>query len=310
MARRRVSREIAGMSRTSRGFRIVASFGLALFALPPLAHAFESLFVRIRLDPSLAALFTESEAHAEVQDGFLIGEGSERIRRLPDGRLSIERKRKYTAVRNTETKAVAKLPEPWSASSSVLIEPNLRLVRSDTRYDFKPSGDGVFPAGKLSDKHSWLFEKDRTLVRAVDQGRRLQRQEIQRGKVIKEDRYDYPVTSAPLEVIGLYLSVAVARGIDRFDFDLLVPGGDTHGVRSEITRTRDLTRFAEGYRVPKARLKVAEPLAVVDMRLASPFKHVFFPHHFYMAFSIENPDRLVMMWGGDPDSNLQAFRKP
>jgi hypothetical protein len=35
---------------------------------------------------------------------------------------------------------------------------------------------------------------------------------------------------------------------------------------------------------------------------------VFFPHHFYLAFSASEPSKLVMMWGGDPDKNLQAFR--
>lgn len=279
-------------------------------ALPTLAYAFDSLFTRIRLDHTLAQTFPDSDAQADVQDGFLIGEGSERIRHLPDGRLSIERRRTYTSLRRTDTKAVAKLPEPWTASSSVLLAPNLRLLRADTRYDFKRSADSAFVDYKLSAEHPWLFENDRSLIRATDQGRRLQRQELKAGKVTKDERYDYPANSAPIEAIALYLSVAVARGVDRFDFDLLVPGGSTHGVRSQIVRTRDVAHFAQGYRVPKERLKVTEPVAVVDMRLASPVKYLFFPHHFYMAFSVDHPDQLMMMWGGDPDTNLQAFRKP
>ena len=286
------------------------SLAALLCAPPALAYAFDSLFARVRLDHTLAELFPDSDARADVQDGFLIGEGSERIRRLPDGRLSIERRRTYTAVRRTDTKAVAKLPEPWTASSSVLLEPNLRLIRADTRYDFKRTGDAAFADYKLSEQHEWLFEHDRSLIRATDKGRRLQRQEIKQGKVLEDERYDYPTNSAPIEVIALYLSVAVARGVDRFDFDLLVPGGGTHGVRSQIVRTRDVTRFAQGYRVPKERLQIGEPVAVVDIRLASPVKYLFFPHHFYMAFAVDHPDRLMMMWGGDPDTNLQAFRRP
>ena len=282
-----------------------------LCALPALAYAFDSLFTRVRLDQSLAALFPDSETRADVQDGFLIGEGSERIRHLPDGRLSIERRRRYTAVRRSDTQAVAKLPEPWTGSSSVLLDANLRLIRADTRYGFKSSGDAVFADYKLSEKHAWLFETDRSLIKATDQGRRLQRQEMKQGKVIKDSRYDYPANSAPLEAITLYLSVAVARGIDRFDFELLVPDGGTHGVRSQVVRTRNVARFAEGYQLPRERLQSTEPLAVVDMRLASPVKYLFYPHHLYMAFDVDHPDQMLMMWGGNPDSShVLAFRKP
>jgi hypothetical protein len=81
-----------------------------------------------------------------------------------------------------------------------------------------------------------------------------------------------------------------------------------HGVRSTVTLTRDVRKEARGYRVPKDRQLAKEPLAVVDMRLASPFKYLFFPHHFYMAFSAAQPSKLMMMWGGDPEATLQAFR--
>jgi hypothetical protein len=282
----------------------------ALCALPALAYAFESLFVRVRLDSSLGNLFPDSRACADVQDGFLRGEGCETVRRLPGGQLSILRRRVYTSVRRTDTNAVALLPEPWMAVSNVLVDPRLRLVRADTRYDFKRTGDAAFVDYRLSEKHAWLFESDRSVVNAIDGGRRLQLQELKQGKIIKQSAYDYPPNSAPVELIALYLSVAVARGIDRFDFDLLVPGGDTHGVRSQITRTRDLARFAQGYKLPAHQLQTAEPLAVVDMRLASPIKYLFFPHHFFMAFAVDHPDRLMMMWGGDPNTNLQAFRRP
>jgi hypothetical protein len=67
-------------------------------------------------------------------------------------------------------------------------------------------------------------------------------------------------------------------------------------------------RLSEGYPVPKDRQLAKEQLAVVDMRLASPIKYLFFPHHFYMAFSAAQPSKLMMMWGGDPEATLQAFR--
>ena len=79
-------------------------------------------------------------------------------------------------------------------------------------------------------------------------------------------------------------------------------------MRAETHRTRDLARYAKGYRVPKSRLTPSEPTALVDMRLASPVKHLFFPHHFFMTFSVREPWKLTLLWGGDPDENLQAFR--
>jgi len=281
----------------------------AVCVTPAAAYGFESLFGRIRVDSSLANVFPDSDAVADVQDGFLLGTGSERIRRLPDGRLSIQRTRHYTALRHPDTGAVATLPEPWDVTANLLLTPSLRLIRNDTRFNFRRSGDTVFPDHPLSERHAWLFESDHTLVFAYDQGRRLQQQGWKQGKLVKQENYAYPSQAVPLESVGLYLTVAVQRGVDRFDFDLLGPDGSLHGVRSQIVRTRDLRRFAEGYRVPKERLLAGHPLAVVDMRLASPIKYLFFPHHFYMAYSTEHPDQLIMMWGGDPDTNLQAFRR-
>ncbi|MEY4578831.1 MAG: hypothetical protein RL701_3534 [Pseudomonadota bacterium] len=271
--------------------------------------AFDGLFSHVRVDRSLAAGFQDSDTEADVQDGFLIGVGRERVRRLPDGRLSIERWRRYTAVRNADTHAVAKLPEPWSVHANVLLEPTLRVIRVDTRFDFKPSGDHVFSDTTLSEKYKWLFEADHTLLRAVDQGRRLQLQSFRQGKGVKQQTYDYPVGSAPLDVVGLVLALAVQRSVDQFDFDLIAPDGSVHGIEAKVTRTRDLRGFAKGYRVPKERLVTPAPVAMVDMRLASPIKYLFFPHHFFMAFASEQPDQLLMMWGGDPDTNLQAFRR-
>jgi hypothetical protein len=282
---------------------------VGICACPQLAHGFDSLLQRVRPEPALANAFRDADSEADVQDGFLIGVGSERVRHLPDGRLSVERVRRYTSVRRSDTQAVAKLPEPWEATASILLEPTLRVIRIDTKLNFKRSGDAAFKDYKLSEKHAWLFEADRTLLRSVAAGRRLQLQSFQRGKLQKQDTYDYPADAIPLELVGMFLTVAVQRGVDHFDFNLLAPGGDVHGVRSQVTRTRDVRRFAVDYHVPRERLVTAQPVALVEMRLASPIKYLFFPHHFYMAFSTAHADELDMMWGGDPDTNLQAFRR-
>jgi hypothetical protein len=255
-------------------------------------------------------MFEPTEAHADVQDGFLIGTGVERMRHLPDGKLEIVRTRHYTSVRHPDKHSIAPLPKPWDATSTLVLDPSLRLIRSDTRLSFDRNADGMFPGAKLSDAHDWLFKFDRSLTRAVDGGGRLEQQSSLGGKPVKSERYDYPTSATPLEVVGLYLSVAVARRIDEFDFDLLTPGGSRHAVRAQIHRTRDLHPYAKGYRVPGRMLTSERPLAVVDMRLASPIKYLFFPHHFYMAYDQAEPSKLMMMWGGDPDENLQAFRTP
>lgn len=290
--------------------RVSVLAALLLCVGPAVASAYDSLFSRMKADASLAKIFRDGVARADIQDGLLIGVGTEQLRHLPDGRLSLVRKRHYTAVRRPDTKQVAKLPEPWEATTTLVLEPNLRLVRADTRVAFKQdAGDALFADYKLSKEHKWLFEADHSVLKAVDLGRKLQMQLFLRGKGVKQSTIDYPADSAPLDTIALYLSAAIARGIDRFDFQLLVPGDGTHGVRAQVHRTSDVSRFAEGYRLPKSRLRAQETLAVLDMRLASPIKYVFYPHHFFMAFSLAHPDQLLMMWGGDSDSNLQAFRR-
>jgi hypothetical protein len=253
-------------------------------------------------------VFPASESRAEVSDGFLIGMGTEVVRPQPDGSLQIERTRVYTRVRDTESGRIAKFPEPWRARSVLTVSPALRLVAVDTQLFFKASGDGVFPGSKLSERHEWLFAVDRTQTKASADSRKLTYQSWKGAKRVKSDTYDYPPDAVPLELVGMFLSVAVQRQLDRFDFELLVPGGSTHGVRAETHRTRDVTSFAKGYRVPKSKLISSEPVALVDLRLASPVKYVFFPHHFFMTFAISEPWKLTMLWGGDPDENLQAFR--
>jgi hypothetical protein len=148
---------------------------------------------------------------------------------------------------------------------------------------------------------------DHTSLRASADGKHLSYQVFLGDKRVKSENYDYPADSVPLELVGLLLTVAVQRQLDTFDFALLV-GSDTHGVRAQTHRTRDLRRWAQGYRLPKSRLVANETQAVVDMRLASPIKYIFFPHHFYMAFSVREPWKLNLLWGGDPDENLQAVR--
>jgi hypothetical protein len=284
---------------------------LLLAPWPSSARAYDSLFEKLtadkHADQTLAASLADYEAHADVQDGFLIGTAVERLRHQPDGKLVLERTRRYTQIRHPDTHAIAKLPQPWEASATFLLDSSLRVLHGDTRLRFYRSGDTVFPGYKFSDHLDWLFKVDHTQLRAVA-GDKLESQSFQQGKLQSSARYDYPHDVAPLEIVALYLSVAVQRHIEQFDFQLLVSGGDTHGIRAQVHRTRDPARYASAYHLPKARLVASETLAMVDLRLASPVKYLFFPHHFFMAFSEREPAKLMMMWGGAPDDSLQAFR--
>lgn len=282
--------------------------GTVILGSTATGYAFDSLFKRVPRDEALSGVFKEYQSHARVEDDFMIGTGTEHVRTLPDGKLSVERKLVYTHVRRKDTRAVAKLKQPWTAQGTFLLEPNLRLIRGETKFQISRAGDTVFPDYKLSEHHDWLFKFDHVVLRSYDNGRRLQLQEFLQGKVQKTKKYDYPEDSAPLEIIGLLMAVAVQKGLDKFEFELLEPGGDLHGIRTEVHRTRDVRRFSEGYNVPKDKLTAPEPLAVVDMRLSSPIKYLFFPHHFYMAFSAREPTKLMMVWGGDPEAQLKAFR--
>jgi hypothetical protein len=295
-------------SNTRASYALAALALLLCLGITPLGHAFDSLFKRMPQDQTWASVLGEYESRAQVEDDFMIGVGTEHVHKLPDGKLSVERKVVYTHVRRNDTKAVAQLPEPWTATGKFLLEPNLRIVRGETKLQMARSGDTVFRDYKLSEHHDWLYKFDQTVLRSYANGRRLQLQEFRAGKVTDTKNYDYPPNSAPLEVIGLYIAVAVQRGLEQFDFDLVAPGGDVHGIRTNVVRTRDVSRFSEGYSVPKDKLQAKEPLAVVDMRLASPIKYLFFPHHFYMAFSAREPTKLMMVWGGDPSAQLQAYR--
>jgi hypothetical protein len=283
-------------------------FGMAVLAWSLPSRAFDSLFKRLDPHTSLAAAFPASESHADVEDGFLLGVGMERLTHLPDGTLRVERTRKYTRIRNPDTGKLANLPEPWEISANLIVQPSLRMVLSEMRFKFKRSGDTVFPDYKFSEHEAGLFDHDHSVTHASANGQRITHQEFNHGKLGKSETYDYPPQSVPVELIGLLLSAAVQRHVDQFDFQLLVPDGSTHGVRAQTHRTRDVRPYAKGYRIPPRHLLASEPLAVVDLRLSSPIKYLFYPHHFYLAFSVREPWKLMMLWGGDPDKNLQAFR--
>jgi hypothetical protein len=291
----------------SRGALAAYAF-LVVWTCAAHGHAFSSLFEHVHQDATLAALLPESAARASMQDGVLFGTGSERLQRLPDGALRVDRTRRYTHVRHPKTGKFVKLPEVWEVTAALRLTPQLRLVSCDTRFNFKREADNILGDYRLSEHQAWMFEKDRSVLRANKDGTTLTRQDYLAGKPIKTERYDYPQGAMPVEILGLVMGIAVQRRIDQFDFELIVPDGDTHGVRAQVRRTRDLHRFAKGYRVPPSRLKAEETLAVVDIHLSSPIKSLFFPHHFYLAYADHEPWQLMMMWGGDPSETIQAFR--
>jgi hypothetical protein len=272
------------------------------------ALAFDSLASRLPRNAPLSAILGSGEARAEVKDGPLLGIGHERVTLLDDGRLRVERTRTYTRLRHPETGRLVKLPEPWRMHSRLTVSSGLRLRRAETRLEFHKSADDVLGDYKLSEERASLFERDRIKVVANAAATKLTRTSSLRGEVVERDSYDYPQDAIPIEVIGLSLSAAVDRRIDRFDFDLLLPGGSTHGVRSVVHRTQDASAFADGYGVPKRRLPRGEDLAVIEMRLSSPVKYMFFPHKFYIVYAASEPRRQLALWGGDPDEHLQAFR--
>ena len=287
---------------------LLCAAGTCAWASP--SWAFSSLFEYLGGGAALSALLPEEESRAVVQDGFVSGTAIERVRHLTDGGLVIQRFRHYTQIRHPETHAVAKLPEPWEFEAYLVVDPSLRLVRADTRLHFKRSADTLFADYKFSERHAWLFKWDRSVVRATEGGKKLELQSYLNHKPLGGVRYDYPRDAIPIEIIPQYLSVAAERHVDQFDFDLLLPGGSIHGVRSQIHRTMDAQPFAKDYRIARQRLQTHDPLAVVDMRLSSPIKYLFFPHHFFMVFSAPEPSKLLMMWGGNPDHDMQAFRTP
>jgi hypothetical protein len=283
---------------------------LVVLLVPATAWAFESLFKRVPLDRELAALFRDGETVAEVQGGVLIGQGRERWQRLPTGGLRIIRTWTYPQVRHPDHGTVHKLPQPWVINSTLEVTKTLRLLRADTQLHFHRSADRVLDDYVISEERPKLFEWDRASTVADSSGKRLTRTTYLGKEVVEQDTYDYDADAIPFEIASFYLSVALEHWVDRFNFDLLLPGGSEHGVHAEVHHTRDPKPYARKYRLPKHYLEPKIDLAIVDLRLSSTIKRVFFPHHIYMAFAHENPTQIEMIWGGDPDEPLQAFRVP
>ena len=76
-----------------------------------------------------------------------------------------------------------------------------------------------------------------------------------------------------------------------------------------VHRVTDPAPFAREYDIPGDRLRDdGRQLAIVDAWLTSPFKGLFFPHHFYFTYDSARPSELLALWGGDPDLSLKAFR--
>jgi hypothetical protein len=281
-----------------------------MLLVPAIAAAYEGLFERMDRQEPLAALFKDVEIKADVQAGMFFGTGTERWQRLPNGGLKLERAWEYQRVRHPEKGTVHTLPQPWHAYGTLELTAQLRLVRSETRLKFLRSADQLLEDYVLSEEKPKMFEWDRSVTRAVG-ANKMERTTYLGKEVIDSDDYDYPSDVVPLEIAGLWLAAAVHRNIDRFDFELMLPGGSLHGVRVQVHRTRDVRPLAKKYRLPPRFLKpAAEDLAVAEMRLSSPIKRVFFPHHFYMAFASADPQRLELAWGGNPDEPMQAFRVP
>jgi hypothetical protein len=281
---------------------------LTLSLLAGVAYAFEPLVQRLPGDARRSDLFANRQQRAWVKDGPLIGRGQERSAVAADGRLHVWRTRTYERVKHPDSGKVFALPEPWHVESTLVLSPSLRLIETTTTLRFHRSVDRAL-SYPFSEKFAELFEWNHVHTAASRAGDRLTRTATLAGKVVERDSYDYPRDAIPLEIVGLVLAHAVKNRVRDFDFELLLPGGDQHGIQSRVHRTRNPARFAAGYQVPLARLGAAGELAVVDMWLASPIKRVFFPHHFYLVYASDNPAELIALWGGDPDEDLQAFRE-
>jgi hypothetical protein len=127
---------------------------------------------------------------------------------------------------------------------------------------------------------------------------------------VQRGRYAYPPAAVPIEMADMAVSVALSKHARRFELEVLLPDGKRHGVTAEVHRTRDPSGFARGYSVPVAALqRDGNELAVVDMWLTSPFKRLFFPHHYYFVYPSSQPSVLLAAWGGDPDEPLIAVRE-
>lgn len=258
-----------------------------------------------------ARLFAGSEPHADVRDGYFRGFAYERRQLLPDGGLRVMRVKIYTHVEHPDTHRVVKLKDRWTATSVMDLTPALRLARETMRLDFRKSIDDVLDGYEFTEEHDDFFEWDEMRVRALGGGTKLARTQILRGKVVLEEVYDYGADDVPVEIVGLVLSAAVKRGLRAFDFDLLMPGGSTHGIHAVVHTTRDLRPYGKKYGFPRKvqeRLQSSEDVALLEMHLASPVKYLLYPHKFYLAYERAAPENAIAFWGGEPGKHLYAFR--
>lgn len=292
---------IAGLACIACGLVIAA--GDAGAADVPIAH--------LPRGGEWAKLFDGTQPRAELRDGPFRGHGHERRQMLPDGGLRAMRVKVYTHVEHPDTHRVVKLKDRWTVTSVMDLTPALRLARETVRLDFRKSIDEVLGGYKFTEEHDDFFEWDEMRVRAQAGGTKLARTQILRGKVVEDEVYDYGADDVPMEIVGLVLSAAVKRGLREFDFDLLVPGGSTHGVHAVMHTTRDMRPYGRGYGFPRRlqdRLKATQEIALLEMRLASPVKYLLYPHKFYLAYERAAPQNVVAFWGGEPGKHLYAFR--
>ena len=261
-----------------------------------------------------AQLFHAGEVHGQVRDGGLWGSGYEHVDRLSDGGLRVVRVRDYDRLTDPKSKRIVTLPEAWQVRATLVLSPQLRLRRSDTTFAFHRSVDRALGYDASHDELAWLFESNRVVVNADRAGSALTLLAMSDGRVIRRDHYAYPRDAVPIELTSLAVSVQLVRRVSRFEFDVLLPGGDTHGVKAVVHRAADPTPFTRGYRLPAPALallkQTREGLAIVDLYLASPFKRIVFPHHFYFVYAYAAPDTLLSAWGGDPDEPMLAFQTP
>jgi len=289
---------------------IVVCVVLALLVPAWSGRAFDPLLPKLARSGQLTAIFGTSDSRARVRDGFLVGLGTEHTELRSDGVFVVTRVRTYTSAIHPQTGKRAALPEPWHVRSTLEVSAGLRLLRVETTLELHKSADRAL-GYPLSEKLEELFAWNRGVMRAIASGKKLDRTLYRDGHLTSHASFDYAEQAVPLDIVSIVLSAAIKRRIDNFDFQLLLPDGATHGVRSVVHRTRDLRRFQRGYRLQPGRFATPDDeLAVADLSLASPVKHLFYPHHFYFVYAAHDPATLLAVWGGDPDAPLTAFREP
>jgi hypothetical protein len=287
---------------------LVLALALSLPGTYGRATAFDPLHAQLA-SGGASELFGSGEATATVQDGPLRGRGYERIERLAGGGWRVLRTQTYTQIKDRESGKLVRLPEPWHTRQLLELSPQLRLLREDFTASFHRSVDRALGREASRDDLAELFAWDRLRIRPEGAGGRLAMTTTRGNRTVQREHYAYPPEAIAFEIVAMAVSVAVSLRLSHFEFELLMPGGDSHGVAAQVHRTRDASRFARDYRVPRHALRpAAGELAVVDLWLASPFKRLFFPHHFYLVYASARPGDLLALWGGDPDEHLQAFR--